>query len=179
MKKSYQTFLALIVTLCLSSNSFSQRTEADYAKDWAEAVANYNKGNYSEAVAFFLISAASGIPEGAHAMGVAYHDGNAFPRNYELAFKYYECASEIGLFRSQVRLATYYLDGLGVQKNNEKAYFWLLLASSNQFPDANILEAVKTIRDSTEKKLSTSLRAKIQQEANRWKPKKKEQCYFK
>ena len=181
-KTRLQVRMLFMAIVCIFSCALTLSSYADddgdakkYQKDWKDAVQRYERGDYDRAVLEFGLSAAAGLPEGAHAMGVVYDEGKAYPRNLKLAFKYYLCAAEMGYARSQIKVALMYASGSGVDKNINDAYFWLLLASSNKYTEDR--SEVVSARDSIGKKVPASSREKAEFKALNWKP-KPQTCLF-
>ncbi len=78
----------------------------------------------------------------------------------------YRISAEQGDATAQYNLASMYAFGRGVPKDEELAYFWLLLSSAHGYEDA------AKQRDEIEKKLSPQQRSSAQISARNWIPKK-------
>lgn len=69
-------------------------------------------------------------------LGVIYEFGNGVEKNFNNAFECYLAAAKLGHARSQVVLGNWYLHGMGIYVNHEKALYWFTLAA-NQGIDIN------------------------------------------
>ncbi len=171
------------MALTVSSQAIAQSgAERESQERWTKAVEAYKKGDRDNSVPYFLIAAAAGLPDGAHAMGVVYEEGTVVPKNSKLAMKFFTCNAETGYLRSQLKLMRVYEDGTLAPKNLGEAYFWSLIASSNvsisSSSDIEYRNAIVMLRNGLEKKVGITAAEKIQKKAQVWKPVIKE-CYFK
>jgi TPR repeat protein len=87
-------------------------------------------------------------------------------RDYREAARWYRAAADQGFWHAQFNLALMYARGEGLPKDDQSAYFWLLLASV-QGED----EAIRA-RDMVERRLIPQERAAAQAAARDWKPKR-------
>lgn len=94
----------------------------------------------------------------------AFYFGEGAEINYAEAFKLYERAAAQGYGDSQYNLGVMYEKGQGVPKDAAKAYFWWLLASAHELPDA-----VRD-RDRIERSLTPEQRDQARTAAKQWKP---------
>ena len=183
MLKLKQSILILLVMAALAPISRAEpETEHQFQEGWTKAVEAYRSGDRDNSIPYFMMAAAAGLPNGAHAMGVVYEDGTLVPQNSKLAMKYFTCNAETGYLRSQLKLITAYQEGVLVNKNLGDAYFWALIASANMsdisLSDKETKSFIVTIRNGLAKKIGNDSVEKIQRKAQIWKPFKKE-CYFK
>ena len=175
-------FIGLLLAMTVIAQAIAQSgAERESQERWAKAVDAYKKGDRDNSVPYFLIAAAAGLPDGAHAMGIVYEDGTLVPQNSKLAMKYFICNAETGYFKSQLKLVISYHDGVLVSKNLGEAYFWALIASANVSDlsptDKETKSYVLIMRNGIAKKISNDVIEKMQKKAQVWKPSKKE-CYF-
>lgn len=90
--------------------------------------------------------------------------GERVPGDYNQAVYWFRKSAEQGDRRAQNFLAGMYSSGNGVVKDDQRAYFWYLLAAANGYPDS------AKWRDQVEAKLSFQQRAEAQAAARDWKP---------
>jgi len=76
-------------------------------------------------------------------IGDLYLYGMGAVQDYGVAAKWYARAANLGCAAAQLRLATLYLDGIGVEKNLQQAYFWLNIII--QGDDPHLLEKSITL----------------------------------
>lgn len=177
------SFISFLMALAITSHTYAQSgPERESQERWSRAVEAYKKGDRDNSVPYFLIAAAAGLPDGAHAMGIVYEEGTVVPKNSKLAMKFFTCNAETGYLRSQLKLMRAYDEGVLVPRNLDEAYFWSLIASSNvsgsSSSDIEYRNAIVTLRNGLEKKVGIATSEKIQKKAQAWKPVTKE-CYFK
>ncbi len=178
-------FIGLLMALTVTSQTFAQsREERESQERWTKAVEAYKRGDRDNSVPYFLIAAAAGMPDGAHAMGIVYEEGTVVPQNSKLAMKYFICNAETGYLKSQLKLMRTYEDGVLVPKNLVEAYFWAVIAAANTDgllmdgkSDPAMKNAIVVIRNGLAKKLTIEAVQKTQNRAKVWKPQNKE-CFF-
>jgi len=85
--------------------------------------------------------------------------------DYETAARWFKAASEYGLADSQFNLAVLYENGMGVPKDLQQAYKWLVLAAKSGDADA------AGRRDEMKTKLDPSALAAAEAEIAAWRPK--------
>jgi uncharacterized protein len=117
-----------------------------------------------EANAWFQRAAEQGNASAQQNLANALYFGDGAEINYGEAFKLYQQAAAQGFGDSQYNLGVMYEKGQGVAKDPAKAYFWWLLASKRELPDA-----VRN-RDRIEKSLTPAQRAEAQTAAKQWQP---------
>jgi tetratricopeptide (TPR) repeat protein len=103
-------------------------------------VAAYKKRNYSEAVAQWTKSVASGNTEAMNNLGYLLYNGYGVDKDIDRAIKLWRVASEAGESESQWHLGRAYETGVGVERSLSKAYAWYLCAiqsASNNLTAAN------------------------------------------
>lgn len=62
-----------------------------------------------------------------------------FPKNLTLSFKYYNMAALQGNPEAMWKVATMYGEGLGVESDSKKAYYWVEKSSKAGYPPAYII----------------------------------------
>jgi localization factor PodJL len=123
------------------------KVDAQRAKVWYERAAA--QGNV-KAMHNLAVLAASADPKG----------------DYEAAARWFQAAADFGLADSQFNLAVLYENGMGVGKDLQQAYKWLLLAAKSGDKDATgRLKALKP-------KLSDADVAAAEAQAQEWHPKR-------
>jgi localization factor PodJL len=85
--------------------------------------------------------------------------------DYETAVRWFTAAAEHGLADSQYNLAVLYENGMGVAKDAQKSYMWLLLAAKQGDKDA------AARRDAVKPKMSAANLAAAQEQAVEWRAK--------
>jgi localization factor PodJL len=123
------------------------KVDAQRAKVWYERAAA--QGNV-KAMHNLAVLAASANPKG----------------DYDAAARWFNAAAEFGLADSQFNLAVLHENGMGVSKDLQQAYKWLLLAAKSGDKDATArLKAMKP-------KLSADDVAAAEAQAQEWHPKR-------
>ncbi len=80
-----------------------------------------------------FIAASTRDPASMHAVGFAYHAGLMnLKRSYENAFSWFLPCAEYGYAPCQVSVASFYKNGLGVEKNPIEAYAWFSAAVNSK-----------------------------------------------
>jgi len=100
---------------------FSLSTVAD---DVDEALAVYEKGDYSLAATLFTQLASKGEASAQYILGIMYDKGRGVNKSHELATKWYHKAAEQGHMSAQYNLGLNYEHGQGVSKNDQLAVVW-------------------------------------------------------
>lgn len=90
-------------------------------------------------------------------LAARYLAGNGVEKDYKLAFKWFEKASNQGLSAAQGNLARMYEKGMGVPKDIVKQHMWLSLSASNGAAMAKYT-AKKIAREMTPEQLEESKR---------------------
>ncbi len=85
--------------------------------------------------------------------------------DYEGAVRWFNAAADYGLADSQYNLAVLYENGMGVTKNMQQAYKWLLLAAKSGDKDA------AGRRDALKPKMSEGDLAAAEEQAASWRAK--------
>ncbi len=119
------------------------KRDAERAQVWYERAAA--QGNV-KAMHNLAVLAASRNPKG----------------DYETAARWFTAAAEHGLADSQYNLAVLYENGMGVSKDAQKSYMWLLLAAKQGDKDA------AARRDTVKPKMSAANLAAAQEQAAEW-----------
>jgi localization factor PodJL len=123
------------------------KADAQRAKVWYERAAA--QGNV-KAMHNLAVLAASANPKG----------------DYDAAARWFKAAADFGLADSQFNLAVLHENGMGVGKDLQQAYKWLVLAAKSGDKDANArLKALKP-------KLSADDVAAAEAQAQEWQPKR-------
>jgi localization factor PodJL len=123
------------------------KVDTQRAKVWYERAAA--QGNV-KAMHNLAVLAASADPKG----------------DYASAARWFKAAAEFGLADSQYNLAVLHENGMGVEKNLQQSYKWLLLAAKSGDKDATgRLKALKP-------KLSADEVETAEAEAQEWSPKR-------
>jgi hypothetical protein len=117
-----------------------------------------------EAIAWFQRAADQGNASAQHNLASAYYFGDGIEINYPEAFKLYQRAAAQGYGDSQFNLGVMYEKGQGVPKDEMRAYYWWLLASAREVPDA------ARNRDRIVKSLTPAQRTQAEAAAGQWKP---------
>ena len=118
MKKIVSTMLIAIVMMAATVSAqtaeqyYKTGKEADDAKDYATAVANYQK------------AADMGFAKAQYQLGRAYEKGYGVAKSDKTAVKYYQMAAEQGHAKSQYQLGRAYDKGDGVKEDDAKAFQW-------------------------------------------------------
>ena len=123
--------------------------------------------NYDDAFHWFNQAADMGIAEAQLQVGGCYHYGLGVSPNLSLAAKYYQLSADHTNFAAMKSLGYLLMNGYGIEKNDEKAKYWLLRAAneggnrramynlgvlcSRQYPDTNsMVEGFKWMKQSAE-----------------------------
>jgi TPR repeat protein len=118
-----------------------------------------------EAVRLLMAAASQGSTAAQFFLAQSFANGQlGIDRDYREAAHWYRAAAEQGSWMAQFNLALMYAKGEGLLKDDQTAYFWLLLASvqGNQAAIAS--------RDLIEQRLTPNERARAQAAAREWKP---------
>jgi hypothetical protein len=102
------------------------------------------------------------VHESAFYLGELYYYGWGVKRNYKSAFDYLLEAARYGEPQAQWRLATLYLNGLGVVQSEAEAYMWAAIAAANGNE-----QAIET-RTSAQARLSSAVLELARMRAANW-----------
>lgn len=92
------------------------------------------KRNILEGLKYLRMAADQGAPKAAFYTGLCYEKSYGLPgEDYISAAYYYMVAADAEIAAAQVRLANLYYLGLGVEKNPERAAYWLKQAQLNGY----------------------------------------------
>ncbi len=97
------------------------------APAWAglvEGWAALERGDYATALREFRVSAAQGVADAQHNLGISYYDGQGVPQNYAEAAKWFRKAADQGTAEAQFNLAYMYSNGKGVPQDYAEAAKW-------------------------------------------------------
>lgn len=92
----------------------------------------FDRANYKDALAIWMIEAESGNPEAQNYVGEIYLKSPPEDPRYDLAAKWFQKAADSGFTRAQVNLGYLYENGFGVEQNSDKALFWYTKSSGAQ-----------------------------------------------
>lgn len=84
----------------------------------------FDRANYKDALAVWMVEAEGGDPEAQTYVGEIYIKSPPHSPRYDLAAKWFQRAADSGFTRAQVNLGYLYENGFGVEKNPDKALFW-------------------------------------------------------
>lgn len=91
--------------------------------------------------------AENGEPEAQHDLAVEYAQGEEIEQDFEESRRWYEKSASQGDFGAMYNLGTMFLDGQGGEKNIEKAFEYLELATKATKYDLGALAAAKLLND--------------------------------
>ena len=83
------------------------------------------KGDFAEALRWFLKSAEKGNAVAQFNIGVMLYKGEGTPRDYMGALKWFRRAAELGHASAQANLGVMYLEGQGVDKEAPRYFTWV------------------------------------------------------
>ncbi len=92
--------------------------------------------DYSEAAAWFRMSAEQGHSGAQHNLALMYEEGLSVEQDYEQSFQWYLKAANQGNVGSQNNLGVAYLKGQGVEQNDEEAAKWFHKAAEQNLASA-------------------------------------------
>jgi len=98
----------------------------------------YDRANYKESLAVWMVEAEGGDPVAATYVGEIYMKSPADKPRYDMAAKWFEKAAAAGNKRAQINLGYLYENGLGVLRDLKQAVVWYSKASG-----ANVEEIVQ------------------------------------
>lgn len=87
-----------------------------------EGLAAMKRGDYDNALQEFEALADKGDSRAMITIGLWYHQGNGFPRDYDRAMSWYLRAFELDNGDAYNNLGVMYRDGLGVERNRSASY---------------------------------------------------------
>ena len=121
-------FLGCFSVYAQSSIYADGADDEKFTKEILKAVSDFNKGNYSESIPVLKKASDQRIFLATEYLGQAWEEGRAFPQNYDMAFKYYNCAAQNGYYPGMYKVAYFYSEGLSVKQSYQQSYFWLILS---------------------------------------------------
>jgi hypothetical protein len=168
-KVTYHYLTAGLLTLLISTSMAVTACE----KQFEDAVATYQRGDYAKAYRLLKPLAQQGIPEAQFNLGLMYANGQGVPQDYAKAEKWYRKAAEQGYALAQLNLGFMYNYGQSVPKDYVLAHMWFNLAVS-RFPALEKEEREMAVenRDIATSKMTPAQIAEAQRLAREWKPKK-------
>ena len=137
------------------------------APAWAglvEGWAALERGDYATALREFRVSAAQGVADAQHNLGVMYERGYGVPQNYAEAVKWYRKAADQGTAEAQFNLAYMYSNGKGVPRDYVQAHMWLSLAKAQGRTAATMARVMVAER------MTPAQIAEAQRLAREWQP---------
>lgn len=120
--------LVSIVLLLFSSSVWAGQLE--------DAVAAYNRKDYTEAVKLYRRAAEQGNTAAQFGLGLMYAEGLSVVENYAEAVKLFRLAAAQGRPDAQYNLGWIYSKGLGVPQDYAEAVRWYQLAAAQGFSHA-------------------------------------------
>ena len=103
------------------------------AAPFDDALAAYNKGEFSKAAHLFQQLANAGDPQAEHNLGFLYHAGKGVAKNDATAMKWYRKAADQGFAASQFNLGVMYQEGQGVSADMDQAVAWYTKAANQNY----------------------------------------------
>lgn len=102
----------------------------------------YNKGNYDDAMSYFLEAAEKGSANAFNAIAIYHYEGHGNERNLQKAARWFRYSAEMGYASAQRNLGDCYMKGEGVCKDEKQAFSWYEMAANKQ----NIKAMVKVAK---------------------------------
>lgn len=102
----------------------------------------YNKGNYDDAMSYFLEAAEKGSANAFNAIAIYHYEGHGNERNLQKAARWFRYSAEMGYASAQRNLGDCYMKGEGVCKDEKQAFSWYKMAADKQ----NIKAMVKVAK---------------------------------
>jgi TPR repeat protein len=158
-----RSLTGVIVAVLLSASS---AMAGDLSKDFADALAAYDRQDYATALGLLRPLAEQGAARAQYDMGVMYDNGLGVAQDYAEAAKWYRKAAEAGDLDGQRNLGLMYGLGRGVPQDYVQAHIWFNLAAAQG--DA----AAKFNRDKAAAMMTPAQIAEAQRLAREWKPTK-------
>ena len=106
------------------------------ATPFDDALAAYNRGDYTTALKIFRPLAAQGIAEAQFNLGYMYYFGRGVPQDYAEAVKWHRLAAAQVIADAQFNLGMTYSSGRGVPQDYVEAVKWYRLAAAQGHADA-------------------------------------------
>ena len=107
-------------------------------KQFEDAVATYQRGDYAKAYLLFKPTAEKGDASAQYALGVMYANGQGVPQDYTEAVKWYRRAAEQGDAMAQYNLGVMYDNGQGVPQDYTEAVKWYRKAAEQGEAQAQV-----------------------------------------
>lgn len=118
--------LTLILAACSSTATQGTASSPVTKTVLDEAVALYQKKEYTTALSRFQVADASGHMQAARYIGLMYLNGEGVKKDNTVAFTQFKRAAELGDMTAQYWLAHCYENGIGTQKNLDLAKQWYI-----------------------------------------------------
>ena len=131
--RSLATVLVLLTSLI--SVPFTNLVFADQFDD---AIAAYERGDYTTAFRLMKPLAGKGDAKAQHNLGVMYDYGRGIPQDYTKALEWYRRAAEQGMPEAQHNLALMYANGQGVPQKYTEAAKWYRRAADQGMPVSQV-----------------------------------------
>lgn len=108
-------------------------TQANSTREFARAMAAYERSDYGTASQVLLKLAKQGQAEAQRMLGNLYDKGLGVAQSYEKAVRWYRKAAEQRDPAAQYHLGLKYANGHGVPENQMQAYIWFAIAFNNGY----------------------------------------------
>ena len=137
-----------------------------------DAVAAYDRGDYTTALRLYRPLANQGSAAAQHNLGFMYAHGQGVPQDYAEAVMWYRKAAEQGVAAAQLNLGVRYDNGRGVPQDYVQAHMWFNLAAARFLAsETENRETAVRNRDRVAAKMTVAQIAEAQRLAREWKPK--------
>lgn len=122
--------LTLLISTSLAVTAFGRQFD--------DAVAAYERGDYATAFRLFKPLADRGDAKAQHNLGVMYDYGRGIPQDYPKALTWYRRAAEQGIPEAQHNLGLLYYNGQGIPQNYTEAAKWYRRAAEQGMADSQV-----------------------------------------
>ena len=128
-----------------------------HAGAWEDGYADYQRKDYSAAVAKWRGVAESGNREAQSLLGIMYAFGQGVPQNYPQAIKWLRMAAAQGEPKAMFKLGSMYANGQGFVRDHQRAAMWFVMAAESGNPKAE-KELAKSASELSDSQLATAKR---------------------
>lgn len=132
-------------------------TSGVHAGAWEDGYADYQRKDYSAAVAKWRGVAESGNREAQSLLGIMYAFGQGVPQNYPQAIKWLRMAAAQGEPKAMFKLGSMYANGQGFVRDHQRAAMWFVMAAESGNPKAE-KELAKSASELNDSQLATAKR---------------------
>ena len=132
------TVIGFALIFVLFSNS---KPKTQTSAPMEKALSFYQKGDYQQAMFYFVQADNAHIPEASFALGAMHFSGIGTHVSIPKALYYYKKAAEKDYTPAQTTLALLYMEGEKIEHNTEKAIKWAKRAAENNDTEAQIMLA--------------------------------------